>query len=59
MQLLKSVKEASIDCALNVGGKENIQCFSFGNPNKESFAITPSLANETLDTEAMINKRRN
>lgn len=57
MQLLKSVKEASIDCTLNVGGKENIQCFSFGNPNKENFSITPSLTNETLDTEAMINKR--
>lgn len=57
MQLLKCIKEASIDCTLNVGGKENIQCFSFGNPNKERFAITPSLTNETLDTEAMINKR--
>lgn len=57
MQLLKCIKEASIDCALNIGGKENIQCFSFGNPNKESFSITPSLEKETLDTEAMINKR--
>jgi hypothetical protein len=55
--LLLSLKEASIDCTINTSGKEQLRCFSFGSPNKDSYAITPSINNESFDTEAMLNKQ--
>ncbi len=57
-QLLKSVKEASIDCSLHSvsDSKEALQCFSFGNANPNNFAYLPAITEEELDTAARINK---
>jgi len=57
-QLLLSVKESSIDCAIHskFGAKEKLQCFSFGPTDSDKFAFTPSIADEEADTVAEKNK---
>jgi hypothetical protein len=57
-QLLLSVKESSIDCAIHskFGAKEKLQCFSFGPTDSDKFAYTPSIADEEADTVAEKNK---
>jgi hypothetical protein len=57
-QLLLSVKESSIDCAIHskFGAKEKLQCFSFGPTDSEKFAFTPSITDEEADTVAEKNK---
>lgn len=57
-QLLLSVKESSIDCAIHskFGAKEKLQCFSFGPTDSDKFAYTPSIADEESDTVAEKNK---
>ena len=57
-QLLLSVKESSIDCAIHskFGAKEKLQCFSFGPTDSDKFAFTPSIANEEADSVAEKNK---
>jgi len=57
-QLLLSVKESSIDCAIHskFGAKEKLQCFSFGPTDSDKFAFMPSIANEEADTVAEKNK---
>jgi hypothetical protein len=58
-QLIKSVKEASIDCAIyaRAGGKEQLHCLQFGEPAPTSFSYAPSLKNDQPDSMAQINKR--
>ena len=58
--LLRSIKESAIDCNIHVRGenKENLQCFSIGNPSKDRFAYVPNIANQEEDRVANINKER-
>jgi len=57
-QLLLSVKESSIDCAIHskFGAKEQLQCFSFGPTDSDKFAYTPSIKDEEDDSVAEKNK---
>ena len=57
-QLLLSVKESSIDCAIHskFGAKEKLQCFSFGPTDSDKFAYTPSIKEEEDDSVAEKNK---
>ena len=57
-QLLLSVKESSIDCAIHskFGAKEKLQCFSFGPTDSDKFAYTPSIKDEEDDLVAEKNK---
>ena len=58
-QLMKAVKETSIDCAIySKGNKEGLQCVSFGEPKSDSFAFNPSVEQDQVDTVAVINKRK-
>jgi hypothetical protein len=57
--ILKSVKEASIDCALHIksNASEKLQCFSFGSNDASKFAYDPSFENEQSDAIADRNKK--
>ena len=57
-QLLTSVKEASMDCAIynRPGTKDAVKCFSFGKASPSSFSYKPSISNEELDTVTDRNK---
>ncbi len=60
-QLLKAVKESSIDCATHVKSsvKENLTCISFGNlsgDNKE-FAYKPDISTDPNDNALALNQR--
>ena len=57
-QLLTSVKEASMDCAVynRPGTKDAVKCFSFGKASPSSFSYKPSISNEELDTVTDRNK---
>jgi hypothetical protein len=59
-QILKSIKEASIDC--NVHSKsdtdEDVVCMSFGsNPSKEEYSYVPSIEKESGDVISKVNKK--
>lgn len=57
-QVLRNVKESSIDCAFHSGknAKEPLVCFNFANPNKDKFAYKPDIGAETTDKVAEINQ---
>ena len=57
-EILKNIKEAAIDCNIHtrLGGKEELQCFSFGSANPDKFAYAPSIDDEEYDKIADINK---
>ena len=57
--ILRSVKEASIDCALHIksNASEKLQCFSFGSNNSSKFAYKPDLEDEQSDAIAEKNQR--
>jgi len=57
-ELLKAVKEASVDCVIHskAGSKEGLKCFTFGNPSVDSFSTTPSISNDESDSIAAANK---
>ena len=56
--ILKSVKEASIDCILHLkeDNKENLKCFSFGSPSPEKLSYLPSIDQEEDDEITKGNK---
>lgn len=56
--LLRSIKESAIDCNIHIRGenKEQLQCFSIGNPKLDKFAYVPNIANQEEDKVAKINK---
>ena len=57
-QLIKSIKEASIDCAIYTrGSKEGLQCVNFGETNNKSFSYNPSIEHDQIDTVSIINKK--
>ena len=55
--ILHYVKESSIDCLVHStsNNKENIKCFSIGNPNKDEFLYTPNIADQKQDKDVAIN----
>ena len=57
--ILKAVKEASIDCTLytKAGGKENLQCFTFGNPTVDKLAYQQSIEEDDTDDVSRANKQ--
>ena len=57
--ILKSVKEVSIDCALHskTNTSEKLQCFTFGLNDASKFAYEPSFQNEQSDEIADRNKK--
>ena len=59
-QLLHAMKEASIDCSVNIKSnqKENIKCFSFGKAYATSFSYQPSISKEESDKSSEINKTK-
>jgi chemotaxis protein histidine kinase CheA len=59
-QLLKAVKETSIDCATHskASSKEGLACLSFGQPNVNSFSYNPNYTQDENDTVAALNIER-
>jgi len=57
-QLLKGVKESSIDCATHIksSAKEGLHCLSFGQPSVKDFSYNPNYAQDESDTVAAINR---
>jgi hypothetical protein len=57
--ILRSVKEASIDCALHIksNASEKLQCFSFGSNNSAKFAYNFALEDEQSDAIADKNQK--
>ena len=57
--ILKAVKESSIDCTLytKAGGKENLQCFTFGNPSVAKLAYQQSIEEDETDDVRQVNKQ--
>lgn len=55
-QLLQAIKETSIDCAVNPDNTD-LQCYSFGSPNVNSFSYLPEMTEEETDSAAMVNRR--
>jgi len=58
-QLIKAIKEASIDCAIysKVGNKEQLHCLQFGEPTPGSFSYNPSLSKDEPDSMAKVNRK--
>tara|TARA_Y100000816_G_scaffold251060_1_gene201329 strand:- start:11 stop:3478 length:3468 start_codon:yes stop_codon:yes gene_type:complete len=59
-EILKNVKEAAIDCNIHrsFGGKDGLNCFSFGTVNSNKFSYNPSISNEEKDNITDINKKQ-
>ena len=57
-QLLTSMKEAAMDCALHSSStaKESLVCYSFGSVPVDRFSYNPSISAEQSDVVADINK---
>jgi hypothetical protein len=58
-QLLKNIKEASIDCATySVGNtKEKLKCLTFGNPDSSTFSFNPNIAADNAGVVGQSNKK--
>jgi len=59
-QLLRSVKESSIDCATHIQSstKEGLVCLSFGRPTVSEFSYNPNYSQDENDTVANLNKEK-
>jgi hypothetical protein len=60
-QLLKAVKESSIDCATHISSstKEGLVCLSFGQPSVNDFSYNPNYTQDENDTVAALNVEKN
>jgi len=58
-QLMKAIKESSIDCAIysKMGNKEQLNCLQFGEPSPNAFSYNPSLKSDEPDSMAQINRK--
>jgi len=56
-QILKSIKEASIDCATHIQSstKEGLVCLSFGQTDVNNFSYNPNYSQDQNDTIAALN----
>jgi len=59
-QILKSIKEASIDCLIHLSpdNDEKLKCFTFGSSNPDKFAYVPSYENEERDAAGVQNIKK-
>lgn len=59
-ELLKAIKEASIDCVIynKANTKEGLKCFTFGNPEPDTFATRPSISTDESDAVAARNVKK-
>ena len=59
-QLLDSVKESSIDCALHskAGEEGEVKCFTFGTVQSAAYSFHPSIEEEETDKAAKQNKKK-
>jgi hypothetical protein len=59
-QLLKAVKESSMDCSLyaKVGGKEKLTCFAIGGATHDGFSYHPSISETEGDKTAQLNQKK-
>ncbi len=59
-ELLKGIKEASIDCSLHVKSsiKEKLTCLSFGKPSSSAFSYKPSYYQDYNDNVTNLNKEK-
>jgi hypothetical protein len=55
-QILQAIKETAVDCTVNPDNTD-LQCYSFGNPNINSFSYLPEMTEEESDATAMVNRR--
>jgi len=58
-EIIHNIKEASIDCNIHTrfGGKEQLQCFTFGSTNPNKFSYLPALSAEEDDKMTEKNKK--
>jgi hypothetical protein len=57
-QLIKAVKESSIDCAIySKNSKEGLQCLTFGEPNNNKFSYVPNIEKQENEATEKINKK--
>lgn len=58
--LLRSIKESAIDCNIHIRGenKEQLQCFSIGNPKPDKFSYLPNISDQEEDVDADKNKAK-
>ena len=58
-QLLKAIKESSMDCLLysRLGGEEKLACFTMGGADSNLFTYPPSISETESDKAADLNKR--
>jgi 3-dehydroquinate dehydratase len=58
-QLLKGVKESSVDCATHAksASKEGLVCLSFGQPNVNDWSYNPNFSQDENDLVANINRQ--
>lgn len=56
-QMLKAIKEASMDCALHtsVNNDEQLVCFNYSDPNSTKYAFRPMIMSEDLDDAKKLN----
>ena len=59
-QLLKAVKETSIDCGTHIQSstKEGLVCLSFGQPNVNDYSYNPNYTQDENDTVADLNREK-
>ena len=59
-QLLRAVKESSIDCATHIKAstKEGLVCLSFGRPTTGDFSYNPNYTQDENDTVANLNREK-
>ena len=59
-QLLRAVKESSIDCATHIQAstKEGLVCLSFGRPTSNDFSYNPNYTQDENDTIADLNREK-
>ena len=57
-EILKNIKEASIDCNIHQkpNSKEQLKCFTFNSVNPDKFAYIPNIMNQDKDDESKQNK---
>ena len=56
-QMLKAIKESSMDCALHtsVNNDEQLVCFNYSDPNSTKYAFRPMIMSEDLDDAKKLN----
>jgi hypothetical protein len=56
-EILKNMKEASIDCNLHSGSNAELKCLSIGSVNTSKYIYTPSIETDDKDDSKKLNKQ--